>query len=325
MRFCILITLIAAFCIHCKAEKQVSPSVTGKAKEIIIVKNKDQINIFLKASINPEGNRYIQYTLQHVQSDAINLDEWRITVAYEVEKTGDFTFTNVYPNNNPITHKGSEWDCAIRESNTVDFIGGYHGDERMSSVKFYADGIEKDLNTAENITCADFKFSQTSTLFKCETNIPVAKHLKTYTSISNQLKTEQEIEWLEALNIETAYLTMFPIVRKMDVGKGAQLTDKASWDVDKFRTVYDVSMESFTAGIGRAIKNVRTTKILGTTTGLSAEVNSSPNPLLPNNNFRIDTRPSYNKFYFDFTGKNYLTKIGEYWKNVSTYKITTVN
>lgn len=60
-------------------------------------------------------------------------------------------------------------------------------------------------------------------------------------------------------------------------------------------------------------------------TGYSAEVELLEGWDKPNRRFNFSNAPSYNKFYFDYTGPDYVTQVGEVFKSRARYKIDTKN
>lgn len=60
-------------------------------------------------------------------------------------------------------------------------------------------------------------------------------------------------------------------------------------------------------------------------TGYSAEVELLEGWDKPNRRFNFSNSASYNKFYFDYTGPDYVTQVGEVFKSRARYKIDTKN
>jgi hypothetical protein len=60
-------------------------------------------------------------------------------------------------------------------------------------------------------------------------------------------------------------------------------------------------------------------------TGYSAEVELLEGWDKPNRRFNFSNSASYNKFYFDYTGPNYTTQVGEVFKSRARYRLDTKN
>lgn len=60
-------------------------------------------------------------------------------------------------------------------------------------------------------------------------------------------------------------------------------------------------------------------------TGYSAEVEILEGWDKPGRQFNFSNSAAYNKFYFDFTGANYVTQVGEVFKSRARYKLETKN
>lgn len=305
----------------------ITPSILGDGA--IVKKTTDAIDIYVKGG-NKSSNRYIHYPIRHFVKEldrnvaASNYDIWRIEECYEVEKTGDFTFTPV----KQIVYKG-EWELAIRESGATDAIGGsFHGDEVMKEVTLLINGMKRDITTTETIVCDKVSLMFRSDLYRDNIKTPdnlvkVGEHFKLCEFTKDGMELYQEVKFDVAMNLTYAYLTMLPILRLEGVTTGQQITNEAFRDYDY--KIYDVSQAGFTHDLLTKRSGIKQAWIYGTVSGISANVKIiERNVWLPNENMRIDNPSAYNKFYFDFCG-TYTTTIGEVWKQRSKFKIDTSN
>lgn len=105
---------------------------------------------------------YVGFNIVHQydMSESVYADLWRIAGA------GEFQYINgamVDLGNAIMTSLESE---CVYNSGGDDFVGGFHGDEILSNVKFFADGVEiPNISTNIPLTpCKEFSYRQKSTM-----------------------------------------------------------------------------------------------------------------------------------------------------------------
>lgn len=83
---------------------------TTAADEVLLVKTPSKVSLFLPCAGHEA--RYIRVDMDYFLNPAKCTRLWRLTRAYDVERTGDYTFQNrlskefVYP---------GEWECAFMQ------------------------------------------------------------------------------------------------------------------------------------------------------------------------------------------------------------------
>ena len=129
-----------------------------------------------------QGNTYVGFEIiyEYNMVDTIYVDYWRLGEGYPY----------ILGPNNSLTKQtelllaGSENECAWKQaSGKDDFTGGYHGDELMTSLEFYANGVKLSWNKDTDIAltaCDTFYYLEKSTMHESPNagNIPVAGHPK---------------------------------------------------------------------------------------------------------------------------------------------------
>ena len=179
----------------------------------------------------PTGDHFVRYNLVYEYSDVrdnyapcstTNVSNYRIREAHlvrvdavdaervaceaicEVLQKGEISLAiredlkdtaHLAPGATPIT-KGDECFSA-------DFIGGYHGDERLRDVALTADGITVDLcaSTPRTLPCTVLDFTQTTTLYRWGTSnaesygTPVAEHTQHITFQKDGLRNHQSVRF----------------------------------------------------------------------------------------------------------------------------------
>ncbi len=177
---------------------------------------------------DPTGEYYIKYNflyeLDESYPQAVNVSKgntgynrsnYRIREAYLVKydsSTG--SFSNVWR----VLHQG-EISLAIKESGADDFIGGYHGDERLESVELFMDGAAVDLTKSSSLrTGSKLIFKQTTILNSSDKPLQnVARHIQNYVIDSSGIRNRQQVEILSddfnPLASSQVYLQMFTYYR----------------------------------------------------------------------------------------------------------------
>lgn len=289
---------------------------TTAADEVLLVKTPSKVSLFLPCAGHEA--RYIRVDMDYFLNPAKCTRLWRLTRAYDVERTGDYTFQNrlskefVYP---------GEWECAfmqLKEGRRMpDFTGGFHGYEELSEVSLLLDGEPQDLARVGNGDGREVKFRQKSQMYEYGTDRPIAGHIKELTFSTGGIEIVQQVTWLEEVEVDNMKLAMLPIARSLN--DGTQITDRLV--MDDSERVYDVSRSDRTLSVeGRDVRKVC---IWGRESGLFAEVEVDYEPWMPENRFfcsMYTPQDGYNKLYFDYCGNRVVSR-GEVWKSEARYRL----
>lgn len=201
-------------------------------------------NVYVQTT-HPSGRYFIRYNFVY-EYDAhdtsltwftgantgAHTSNYRINTAQIVEKIGAQTFLDVYE-----ILQGGEISLAIKEYDpdgkamAGDFVGGYHGDENLTSVSLVLDGSrEVSLlgGTAGFYNCTTVDFKQESVINRCHTpDEPVMNHIQHYLVDTNGVKLLQQVEWLVddfTTSSGQTYLQMFTPYRTNPQNKSDYLT-----------------------------------------------------------------------------------------------------
>ncbi len=257
----------------------------------------------------PTENGYIDHTYVHTVSDATarNSDVWRLSVAYMCD--------DELKNPVAITTPNAEWDMALMLSGRGDFIGGWaHGDELMTDVKFYVDGVETDVTTLTKAT--EFKkleIIENSIGYDPSNNTTaVLKHHKEYTVTHAGIRLEQKVEWLGEYQLSHSYLAMMPPTKTYTDAFYTTLTEPADLNLSEHGTYYVDGTTSVT--------------VYGKESGLyfTMTVNDYDTFIKPYMSIADNGGGSYNKMYFTFV-KNGTVLKGDVWETFTHYKIDRKN
>lgn len=252
----------------------------------------------------------MEFVLMHVEkayipNKASFFDIWHLWQAYE----------NINGERKQKIIQSGEWETAIKLK--AGFVGGaLHGFERKKSVQFYLDGkpIREDaLVPLSSFT--EFTIVQISDLYAYNSvNEKIAEITKRWEfGRKSEIKLAQTVHWLKAQSLETAYLSMFPIIRDND---GEYVSNKATRsDIDE---VVEVSQSGEVGAIGSENKSNKTNsmKVWGDKYAFSLKVKRKKR--LPNSSIWLWAPKQYNKIYFDYSGE-YEVKAGEEFQVASTY------
>jgi hypothetical protein len=129
---------VSSFTVHTTETEKVS-RIDETEKHIYVTVSKESNKITLK-------QRNLTYEFMRDTNQNINLDTWRIK-NYSI---------------NSILYSNMEIEGVIKQQDTADFIGGYHGDEQYTEIKIYVDGEE----VGENSTFAEKMVSRVTIFVK---------------------------------------------------------------------------------------------------------------------------------------------------------------
>lgn len=272
-------------------------------------------------------NYYLGYNFRYMKADysasnsSSNYDIWRLRDVKIYTKDSNDVFTKI--NDTSLIHSASEWECAIKEVGSPDFVGGStHGDELLDDIIFMLDGVAyTNVTQISGQKCKELRIIRTSRLYRADTNseTKIATHYVDYLFKNNEIIIDQKVNWLVDTTCGISYLTMLGAKRS---DSEVQITSSALKDGEG--VIYDVSQDNYSNGAFDTTKGCKKAYLWnnsnsGFKSSMSVEVLESNN--FENNNFKFDNRPDYNKFYFDFCGNNFNVQNGDVWFNKAKYKI----
>ena len=375
--------------------KQFIPAVATASAysqdEAVVIQRADEVDIYMKGS-NPASARYLRYRMQRKPSPSINSDVWRWNEVWEVERTGDYSFTTLQQ----LCNAG-ENEMAIRQLDKSDFMGGTaHGDEELFTVTMLIDGVATPLGGTGNYRARRVEFLQGSDMYEVDT-VPakltrLARSYKRWVFEAGEVEVFNNVAWEAAVTLNLTFMSMLtfmrwnvdtqisnrgyrsPLYLEEDVsdtykinltgggsgfvngetvtitandGSGAGMEGTATVaagaitaiKITKNGTNYTLNDavtiasktgagNGATGAVGVGFPMVYTTAGIAKAsgpTGYSAEVEILEGWDKPNRRFNFSNAPGYNKFYFDFTGPNYVTQVGEVFKSRTRYKLDTKN
>lgn len=268
----------------------------------------DKTETLLQVYMRNANNVMFRVGLQHQTVSAAdtangqsNADLWRIYRLYECDpetKAGILELVN-----------SGEWECAITHSEATqiegvakDHVGGYHGDELLTSAKFFIDGLLKPQNftVSEVKKAKKIEFIQHSVIYFQNTTRPLCDHIKHITFTKDGVHLKQSINFkYEGVNMSTAWVTMLPVLR---MSGSVQITDTSARSNDVFLQEDDNTLEAFT----RRYTPVRDGDIIkqwGKVSGYTFEtvLIKTPNSHA-NQDVFITNGGGYNKIYVSATG-----------------------
>lgn len=280
---------------------------------IHIVQTPEMVSLYVKQweGVSPS---YLRFQLLHnvdlTNSEADKRhDVWRMNQILEVVKEADGSYRTL----RPITNQG-EWETAIREVGAGDSMGGrIHANEFLREARLLLDGSEGRLGSAAELLAESVILEQRTKLTRYGSNNEViaAEKQNRWTITSSELILDQQIEWKTGMEINSAFLTMLPILRKEP---GGVVTDTGArapeWEPE------DISEEGFEQRYSQA----HHAKAWSDVSGVCAEIEIVQGWTFPNRRFFFSSAALYNKMYFDFTGP-ITTLPGDVWRIRSVYRI----
>lgn len=147
---------------------------------------------------------YINFGLLYMNDSNINSQYWRLSTSYlsRYENNG---FTNIVP---VLQYNENEYVFHIK--NGADSTGGYHGDEKLVSMKIVVDGIPydaTDITEGNDIIGEECYYIENSNMYgnAVEDEDVVAKHIKKTTFANGCYITENTVKFLKDLTIDSMY------------------------------------------------------------------------------------------------------------------------
>jgi hypothetical protein len=148
-----------------------------------------------------------KYYIYFVNNEGINASIWR---CYKAEILGS-------DNQYHVLWDGSDADGVVKIANESDFVGGFHGDELLLSMKLFIDGVEV---TDEAFDMREFKRADIyieSQLYHCsesvDTNTVTFNRFKTISFYDDVMEMQNKLIALEDLKISLCYLGMLSVNR----------------------------------------------------------------------------------------------------------------
>ena len=212
----------------------------------------NSVNLYVQTS-DPSGDYYIRYKMQYEYNDnrntykadsCTNISNYRIKTA-QLVKVNEVTETAVRATDVMEVLQGGEISLAVKEKNVDvstlteeakqklasngfagDFVGGFHGDERLTSVELFLDGDKveiygKTVGYAVPGTYAEF--NQVATMYAWGTSTPdsygdpMILHSQNFVFDSNGVKNKQSAEWLgDGYEFDAFYFQMFTMRREVN-------------------------------------------------------------------------------------------------------------
>ena len=278
-------------------------------EKVLAKKEGDNYLVYVQSKANPK--RYTQFFIEHKELDYADGDKYSnvkvdtLNGAKAVTRNMDNTFTS----GTDIVHGGA-WDCAIREVNTSDGIGGIaHGDEIQNFFKVKTNGSLSEVPTTLT-HYESVEFVAGSNLYRDSQTFPdnqkLATHFKSFKFTGDGLTMESSVKFLRDATLNYMYLGMCPINK--------QFTDKAYSDVDSVENNLTAP-----APIHAEKQNVNIISVYGPTSSVDVEVLARDTDLTENT--RIE-EVSYNKIYFDLADNNEVAKEGNVYRLKTKFEIS---
>ena len=169
-------------------------------------------------------------TAQLVKLISVEKDSISYTTLYEVLTSGEISLA-VKQNQVDMSTITPAAQQMLQEANSTearDFVGGFHGDEYIESVKLLADGVEISLQnvaTKTVLSCSTIEFLQTTTIYAWGTSTsdsygrPMMKHSQDFSFTANGVSNTQSVKWLDdGFHLNQFYMQMFTMRRETDDG-----------------------------------------------------------------------------------------------------------
>ncbi|MBE6583838.1 MAG: hypothetical protein E7649_02475 [Ruminococcaceae bacterium] len=119
-------------------------TVGDNAEKVIYQKTGEHMYIYVRSNV-PGVDKYTRYEFKRIVDNTTKFDSWKISMIDICDSDLNLLYTTV--------QGACELEAAIQEklnygqgTAAADFIGGWHGDEYMTSIKILVDGVELDMS-----------------------------------------------------------------------------------------------------------------------------------------------------------------------------------
>ncbi|WP_237673535.1 hypothetical protein [Vreelandella profundi] len=294
-----------------------APSGGGKPMNLLISNDgASEIRIVLPGA-NPETNGAVEVVYAHALNPEKGADVWRITGIYDTTRNGN-TLSRVRSICNP-----GEIEMAIKITDKGDHIGGSaHGDEIKEYVTMLVNGVSTPMDVAGAYQADTVEFLQKSRLFEPDTTVPQSNHIATswkrVVFSTEGVEINNRIEWLQSFQLDQCFLSMLTVLRDAANSEVLKISDKGYrapyWEEEAVGNPDHDQIHTDTPHI----------KLSGPS-GYAVEMEILKGWDKPNREAYISSAAQYNKIYFNFTGWEYVTEVGEVMSIKSRFRVQNSN
>ena len=238
-------------------EKNMENTLSRKSSVIVeVLKGSanayNSINFYVQTA-DPSGEYYVRYKMQYEYSNVrdnynanstTNISNYRIKTAqlvklesldgnvllgkdmFEVLQTGEISLAAKEINVKMDTLTQQAKTMVDSQKQAADFVGGYHGDERLESVELLVDGELINIygqTEGRVIPCLTAAFNQTATIYAWGTSTAdsfgkeMMLHSQNFVFGADGVSNHQSVEWLDnGFEMSVVYLEMFTMRREIN-------------------------------------------------------------------------------------------------------------
>lgn len=198
------------------------------------------VNVYVKTTGKDAENTYLRYQYSYCKDDRKqaerntrdNCDDYRIS-------WGDMVSIKEYNR----TKLKTEYVCgvlgnggmeiAVKETGTEDFVGAFHGSEKMTDVKMFVDGKRIGLCSPGLYYGNVVEMIKDSKVYRDCTDTALLEHNVDYVFTCAGLDYSQSVKWLtDGTDVTESYVGMLP-VRRFERNNGKVLADTVKvYDAD---------------------------------------------------------------------------------------------
>ena len=193
------------------------------AAKVIFSKTGNKMQIYLRS---PDAEKYTKYDFIYIENASRKFASWKL----ESIEICDSDLNKLY---NTMVGDSTECEGALQEryadgSLASDFIGGYHGDEKLKKITVFIDGIELDMSKDYDLTaCESVQTIVESELFSCDTTNKVFDRVRTNTWTKDGLEIKNKYTATAKITINRPETSMLAI--SLDYGEYKGLITE-HWD-----------------------------------------------------------------------------------------------
>ena len=261
---------------------------------------------FIVYTRNEKTNQYFGFEISRLTdlSDSVYQD------IYNIIQSKEYIFDGISMTATGIDLLAlGESESTYRELGSTDFTGGVHGDEKLTEVKFYIDGVIFTPTTNFNLKpCIEFFYIQKSNTFQTDNAAhPITSQHDKKTIIRNGgYETNNRYTWALAITVQIAYLNICSL--DINIGEYGQSDN--------------YNLETFNRDNANKLTEIKDSMhLFSTTNNISCFIDSYVDV---NSNVAeqfIWDSPNYSKYYRDpLYNTNPVVTVGDIWNGTTSVK-----
>lgn len=261
------------------------------------------------------NNQWIGTSISHLTDNNSNLD----VINFAGSSICDYDdLRNIMtPQYQKLLIFTGEWTAVFKENSSVDFVGGGHGNETLTELSLFVDGVKQNFDT--DISLHNFDniqiLAKSNVYSRVNNNILCEKII--LINISDDIEIKSKIIWKQNTNIYFNYINMLPVSRRQYANDSNPFVTNSGFNDIDF-TLKNYSTNTFPVEF---IQNASYFELFNNSQGFQFRTSIAvQNDNKINGNYAYVNPGSTNKIYFNHTPENYEVSENEVHSSTAVVK-----